>query len=297
MNWRHAATVLLVLGFAAGCSVVGLSPEQEEEAYLLRVAQAEAPWLSAITRFDKTLSANYSTRTAFFVAIEQAGLDEGARDSHEAAAELTPPGTFADDHRHWLAMRQAATELAPQLTQASAVGDVVNILAARRAFGEVEAEFLLSIGREFCIHLAAVDPVEDCPPDDSLPGGDYGVAAYEAMREYAIRVGPLFLTSGGLDQGQRTQYLASVQPQIEELLLDAGDRLGKLDPPAEFAADHEALLTYFDDQFAVAVLITDANAIGDDSTILELYAESARLFEDLQNTLSDAVRPIVNPAF
>lgn len=297
MNWRHTAAVLLALGFAGGCSVVGLSPEQEEEAYLLRVAQAEAPWLSAISRFDNTLTGNYSTRTAFFVAINEAGLEEGARDSLEAAAELTPPDTLADDHGHWLALRGAATELAPELTQAAAVGDVLNVLAVRRGFGKAEAEFLLSIGREFCIHLDAVDPAEDCPPDDSLPGGGYGTAAYEALREYAIRIGPLFLTSAGLDQGQRTQYLASVQPEIEELLLGTGDRLGELDPPTEFATDHEALLRYFDDQYAVAALITDANAIGDDATILELYAESARLFDDLQNTLSDAVRPIVNPAF
>ena len=81
------------------------------------------------------------------------------------------------------------------------------------------------------------------------------------------------------------------------MLLGTGDRLDELDPPAEFAADHAALLRYFDDQYAVAALITDANAIGDDATILELYAESARLFDDLQNALSDAVRPIVNPAF
>ena len=295
MNWRHATAALLVL--AAGCSAFGMSPEQEEEAYFLRVAQAEAPWLSAIRRFDNTLTANYSTRTAFFVAVNEAGLPEGAGDSLEAASQLTPPERLGEDHRAWLTMRGAANELAPELAQATTTGDVVNILAMRRAFGEAEADFLLSIGRDFCIHLDAVDPAEDCPPDDALPGGDYGAAAYEALREYAIRVGPLFLTSGGLDQGQRTQYLASVQPRIEAQLLAARDRLAKLTPPPEFAADHEALLAYFEDQHAVAVLITEANAIGDEATILALYADSATLFDELQNTLSDAVRPIVNPAF
>lgn len=297
MNWRHVGAVLLALGLASGCSVAGLSPEEEEEAYLLQVAQAEAPWLTAIRRFDNTLTAEYSTRNAFFGAINAAGLPEGARDSLEAATELTPPESLAGDHRHWLTLRRAADELAPQLAQATASGDVVNILAVRRAFGEAEADFLLSIGRDFCLHLDAVDPAEDCPPDDSLPGGDYGAAAYEALREYAIRVGPLFLTSGSMDQGQRTQYLASVQPQIEALLLETRDRLDGLSPPGDFAGDHEALLTYFDEQYAVAALITDANAIGDDAAILALYAESGRLFEELQAALSDAVRPVVNPAF
>lgn len=297
MNWRHVGAALLALGLASGCSVTGLSPEEEEEAYFLQVAQAEAPWLTAIRRFDNTLTAEYSTRNAFFGGINQAGLPEGARDSLEAATELTPPERLAGDHQQWLTLRAAADELAPQLAQATASGDVVNILAVRRAFGEAEADFLLLIGRDFCLHLDAVDPAEDCPPDDSLPGGDYGAAVYEALREYAIRVGPLFLTSGGMDQGQRTQYLASVQPGIEALLLETRDRLDGLTPPSEFAADHEALLTYFVEQYAVAVLITDANAIGDDAAILALYDESARLFEELQAALSDAVRAIVDPAF
>jgi hypothetical protein len=298
MNRRHVVVVLLVaLTVANGCSVFELSPEQEEEAYFLRVAQAEAPWLGAIDRFDTTLRSSYSTRTLFMVAIHDAGLVEGARDSLEAAKKLNPPPSLANDHQHWLAFRRAVFDRAPMLTEATTIGDIATILRVRRDLGEAEADLLLSIGRQFCIHLEAVNPAEDCPPDDSLPGGEYGAAAYETLREYAIRVGPLFITSSSLDPSQRSEYLAAVQPNIENLLHTAGTRLRELTPPAEFAADHEALLAYFDDQYATAAAITAANAAGDESEITELYARSAELFEGLQAALTDEIRPIVDPAF
>jgi hypothetical protein len=297
MKATYVAVAFLAVGLATGCSVVGLSPEQEEEAYLLRVAQAEAPWLAAIDRFDRTLSGSYSTRNAFLRGLKNAGLAEGAKDSHAAAGQLTAPDSLAADHEAWLEFRRSVDVLAPDLEQATAIGDVVTVLAARRALGEAEAEFLLAVSRNFCLHLAAVDPAEDCAPDDSLPGGEYGTAAYETLREYAIRVGPLFLTSSTLDQSQRTEYLAGVQPEIEVLLRDTGERLRRLTPPDEFAVDHEALLSYFDAQYQTAAAITVANAAGDDQGIVELYAESAQLFETLQQSLSEAVRPIVNPAF
>lgn len=282
---------------ATGCSVIELSPEQQEEAYLLQVAQAEAPWLAAIDRFDRTLSGAFSTRRAFVVAIDDAGLAQGARDSLDAADALTPPHTMATDHEHWLTFRKAVDGVAPALTAAAMSGDVLNALAVRRILGEAEADFLLSIGRKFCLHLEAVDPASDCPPDQSLPGGEYGTATYETLREYAIRVGPLFLTSDAFDQGQRTQYLAEVQPGIETLLLETGERLSRLSPPTEFAADHDALVGYFDDQHAIAVEITGANAIGDQELVASLYDRFAKHLEELLASLSEAARPIVDPAF
>ncbi len=298
MNLRIVvATVVAVSALASGCSVIELSSEQEEEAYLLQVAQAEAPWLAAIDRFDRTLGGNYSTRRAFVGAIGDAGLAQGARDSLAAADSLTPPHTMATDHEHWLAFRKSVDGVAPELTNAAMSGEVLNTLAVRRTLGEAEADFLLSIGRTFCLHLSAVDPAADCPPDESLPGGEYGRATFEALREYAIRVGPLFITSSAFDQGQRTQYLAEVQPGIVVLLSDTGDRLNRLSPPPEFAEDHHALLGYFDDQYVIAVEITDANAIGDQDRVAELYDRFAQHLDELQAALSEAARPIVNPAF
>ena len=291
------AAVVAVSTLASACSVIELSPEQQEEAYLLQVAQAEAPWLAAIDRFDRTLGGNFSTRLAFVVAIEDAGLAEGARDSLAAADVLTPPNSMATDHEHWLAFRNSVDGVAPELTTAAMSGEVLNALAVRRTLGEAEADFLLSIGRTFCLHLSAVDPASDCPPDESLPGGEYGRATFETLREYAIRVGPLFTTSNAFDQGQRTQYLAQVQPGIVTLLLDTGDRLSRLSPPPEFAADHVALLRYFADQYAIAVEITDANAIGDEDRVAALYDRFAQHLDELQAALSEAARPIVDPAF
>ena len=298
MNLRIVVAALVaVFALATGCSVIELSPEQQEEAYLLQVAQAEAPWLTAIDRFDRTLSGNFSTRRAFMVAIEDAGLAQGARDSLAAADSLTPPNTMATDHQHWLAFRMSVDGVAPELTTAAMSGEVLNALAVRRTLGEAEADFLLSIGRTFCLHLSAVDPATDCPPDESLPGGEYGRATFEVLREYAIRVGPLFLTSNSFDQGERTQYLAEVQPGIVALLFDTGDRLGRLSPPPQFAGDHEALLRYFTDQYVIAVEITDANAIGDQDRVAGLYDRFAQHLDELQSALSDAARPIVDPAF
>lgn len=291
------AAVVAVSALASSCSLLELSAEQEEEAYLIQVAQAEAPWLSAIERFDRTLSGTYSTRQAYVVAIRDAGLAEGARDALAAAKSLTPPQQLVDDHDHWLEFRGAVESVAPALTEAAMNGDVLGALAVRRTLGDAEADFLLSIGRTFCLHLEAVNPASDCPPDDSLPGGEYGVAAYETLREYAIRAGPLFLTSNAFDDSQRTRYLAEVQPGIEALLHDTGERLAGLSPPPELAADHEALRRYFEEQYEVAVEITGANAAGDQDRVGALYDQFAAHLEQLQAALSDAARPIVDPAF
>ena len=171
------------------------------------------------------------------------------------------------------------------------------MIAARQAFGEIEGDFLLSIGRQFCVHLDAVDPAEDCPADQNLAGGDYGQAVFGALREYAIRTGPLFFTGVELSPTQRASYLDTVQPEIEQLLRRTGDRLRELGPPDEFAGDHDALLAYFDDQHATAVAITAANATGDDARILELYQQYTVATERLQAALSEAARSIVDPAF
>lgn len=291
------AAVVASSAFVSGCSMLGLSPEQHEEAYLIQVAQAEAPWLAAIDRFDRTLTSTYATRLTYAVAVEGAGLAEGAQDALRAAQALTPPDHLAEDHQSWLSFRRRVDEVAPALTEAAIIGDVLGALAVRRSLGEAEADFLLSIGRTFCLHLEAVDPASDCPPDESLPGGDYGTATYEALREYAIRVGPLFLTSTGFDATERTRYLAEVQPGIETLLHDTGERLATIDPPAEFADDHEALRRYFTEQYGVAVEITTANAVGDQDLVSQLYSQFAEHLDELQASLSEAARPIVDPAF
>jgi len=289
--WMAAALVV------TGCSFLELSTEQQEDAYLLRVAQAESHWLEASDRFDRALGASYSTRGVFLVAISDAGLAEGAKRSLDAADALTPPETLAVDHEHWLVFRRAIVELEPQLVAAIQAGDTLGVIAARQAFGEVEGDFLLSIGRQFCVHLNAVDPAEDCPADQNLVGGEYGQAVFGALREYAIRTGPLFFTGVELSPTQRASYLDRVQPDIEQLLRNTGDRLRELAPPNEFAGDHDALLAYFDDQHATAVAITAANATGDDARVLELYEQYRAATDRLQGALSEAGRSIVDPAF
>lgn len=297
MGLRAVVAGIAVALVVTGCSFLELSPEQREDAYLLRVAQAESFWLEASGRFDRALGASYGTRGVFLRAIDDAGLAEGARRSLDAAEALTPPETLAADHELWLVFRRAIVELEPELVAAIQAGDTLGVIAARQAFGEVEGDFLLSIGRQFCVHLNAVDPTEDCPADQNLAGGEYGQAVFGALREYAIRTGPLFFTGVELNPTQRAGYLDAVQPQIEQLLLSTGDRLRELDPPTEFAGDHDALLVYFDDQHATAVAITAANAAGDDTRVLELYQQYTLATERLQGALSEAARPIVDPAF
>lgn len=297
MGSRAVVAGIAVALVVTGCSLLELSPEEEEDAYLLRVAQAESSWLEASDRFDRALSASYGTRGVFLRAIDDAGLAEGARESLDAAEALTAPESLAVDHEYWLVFRRAIVDLEPGLIAAIQAGDTLGVIAARQAFGEVEGDFLLSIGRQFCVHLQAVDATEDCPADQNLAGGEYGQAVFGALREYAIRSGPLFFTGVELNPTQRAAYLDVVQPKIEQLLLSAGNRLRALDPPTEFADDHDVLLAYFDDQHATAVAITAANAAGDDTRVLELYEQYTVVTERLQGALSDAARPIVDPAF
>ena len=290
-------TAVVAAVMASGCALVELSPEAQEDAYLLRVASAEAPWVDGIERFDNILSSAFSSRDAFARAVFDAQLDDAAAESLAAAEALEPPQSLQADHDAWLAFRRAVIDLEPQLVEAVATSDTAGVLEIRRAFGEIEADFLLSISRLFCLHLQGVNPAEHCPAGDDLPGGDYGKAAFEVLREYGIRVGPLFRTSPNLTPDERSDYLTEVQPEIEVLLQQAWEGLDALTPPPELSADHQALLTYFAGQHATAMAITTANKIRDDAAISQLYEQSGALFQDLQSSLSETVRPIVDPAF
>ncbi len=298
MSRRHLlATAVVAAVLASGCALVELGPEAQEDAYLLHMSSAEAHWVQAMERLDNVLGSAYTTREAFLGALFETSLEDAAAESLAEAEALEPPDSLRDDHEAWLMLRRAVVELEPQLVEAIALADTLGILETRRAFGEVEADFLLSISRTFCLNLLAVDPAEDCPAGDDLPGGEYGAAVHEILRRYAIRVGPLFFTTPSLDAAQRSSYLSAVQPRIEALLDEAGGELGALTPPSEYAADHQALLGYFTEQLATARAITAANEAGDAAAIGELYAHSAAIFDALQASLSEAVRPIVDPAF
>ena len=58
MGLRSVAVGIAVALVVTGCSFLELSQEEQEDAYLLRVAQAESHWLAASDRFARALGAS-----------------------------------------------------------------------------------------------------------------------------------------------------------------------------------------------------------------------------------------------
>ena len=274
-----------------GQAVDELSPQQEQ--YLESIAEIQGRVDSAFESVEETMARTYNTREVLFAAIRDVGY-EGVGVSVLVLAEtLEPPPEYEDDHERWLAHRKLAVDLGPELTAAIGNQDIREMLEVFTALFEDWSDLVLSVEPEVCRALNQIDLL--CPPQDDLPGGDYGVEVYEVLRREYLRTAELFNFFGDMSPSERALRLADVQPKIEASLKTGGDEMKAIDPPAEYEDDHRAIVDFFEQQLANAVAITEANAAGDDARVRQLFDASVVTFETAVAKLSPEYREIAAP--
>ena len=297
MRGSMAVAGLGVLLVASACSsgeqVQGSQLTPETEVYLEAVAEIEDQFGEAINQVGVVLATTYNVREAIFTAVANAGFPGAAKDSLNRARTLEPPAQFGDDHLRWIDFHFNTVDLIDDLESALEERDLQKLLAVETAMRLSNGSFLSKVSREFC--LSASFDIDLCRAGDDLPGGEYGKAAHEILRNYTLASEPLFDFAIDMSPDERALRLNEVQPQIEAILKSTGEALSELDPPDSFSNDHATLLRFFEEQYQTAVAITEANAVRDDAQFNELSDESRANFSRLLDGLSDDFDPIGAP--
>lgn len=293
-----AATALLVSACDAGSTdPVNEELTREAEAYLGAVGEVSDDFGAAMASVDQRMQQTYGTREALLTAIADAGIPGAARTAKQTAAALSPPVEFEADHKAWIDYGTAMVGLADELTVAVENQDLLVALAVNDAMLRMVSSIQMNASREFCLVFSNASFGEVCVAGDGLPGTQYGVEAYEALRRFTLATQGLFDFPADLSPEERAQRLNKVQSYIEKALKDTGETMDQLEPPPQFEDDNAAFVRYFDRQYLTAVAITAANAERDNAEVLRLFDESGVIGDQLTESISDAYQPIAAPFF
>jgi hypothetical protein len=270
---------------------------QEAEAYLDAVGEISSDFDAVLASIDERMSQVYATREALLTAVADAGIPGASQSALVRAEALSPPEEFERDHQTWIEHRIAIVGLADELTAALENQDLEEVLAVNGAMLRSFAAIVLNADREFCLAFADSDFGDLCVAGEGLPGGQYGLDAHEALRQFSLDAQGLFFFPPDLSPEERAVRLNKVQPSIEKALKDTGEKMAEFDPPSEFADDNAAFVRYFDEQYQTAVAITAANAERDTAEVLRLFEESGVVVGRLTDSLSEEYEPIAAPFF
>lgn len=287
------ALSMVLAACASAVQTDTVEPSAEATAYLNSVGEIQSRIEAGFEAVGDALGRSYPTREVLFSAIHDVGYQGIGATALSLAEELTPPASFETDHADWVAHRTLATEVAPELTLAIEGGDLQAMLGVFTRIDQDWAALLEGTSRDFCLAITTGSAL--CPAPDDLPGGDYGAEVYETLRINTLSTFGFFNFFGDMSPEERSLRLHEVQPRIEASLKAGGEAMKAIDPPADYEREHQALITYFEDQYATAVAITAANADLDDARIRELFGKSNVTFETAQSAMSLEYREIAAP--
>lgn len=298
MTWSRKLLWLPVFALVLGACAPTQQAESGElsdevSAYLSSVTSVESRVDDSFDVVSDALASAYNSREVLFSAMRDMGYQGMLESTLTLAEAISPPEDFVADHEAWLAHRLLATEKAIEITEAIEVQDLQMMFTVFTSLSQDRAAMLAGSSREFC--LAVSENSTLCQAPDDLPGGEYGAKVYEALRLYTLAIQGLFDFYVDMSPEERSLRLDQVQPQIESNLKAGGDAIKAINPPDEFEAEHQALIRFYDDQYANAVAITQANRERDDATILELFRASEVVFDIALGEMSAEYRKIVAP--
>ena len=236
----------------------------------------------------------YPTRDALLEAIRVSRLLGANQRLRETLGQLEPPERFREDHAR-LALFLEDFSRERDVDAALANEDLLQVAVDRK-------DFLLGYGRAaqgstipFCNAVAFGDASEICKSE--VPGGDYGSQLREILNTYlAVEFGPRVSSFPlGLSQDEVFEALLLFNPEIGEVLAEAGDKVRALQPPDRYQADHAVIVRFLDEILGVAQAITRAARDQDGEAQRAQFMESGVVSCRAVRALSDDIRPILGP--
>lgn len=293
---RRLATWTSALAFvvSACTSNGGGGGPEEDRAYLDGVRAAQTIRDDAVRSLTEALSIAYPTRGRLFQVAGDIEFQAATEEALDAAARLTPPAHFQDDHESWVQSMRETLRLFNESQEALEREDMVDMVVGFMRTEVDLAERLPGWSEEFC-RAAFPANFEDegadalCLRGDSIAGGEYGQALYETVLRAQLEVGRRIGLSGlpAFSDEQELEYLGIIQPEVEQVLGRALETVRGLQPSEELRADHDAVVRFYEGILQSARRITAAAERGDRDELESSYEASLEPGAMLKQQLSE----------
>lgn len=297
-----APTVTPIPAAAAPIADGAAALTAEEEEY---IGQVRAGWRNFHDKaegFRAVFGQVYSMKSRLFEALHDAGAGTAFVGALRSIEEIIPPARFQEDHQ---IMVQTLTDLVAIDLDVGAAVENQDLAAFAIVNARLSEIFLLTASRldpRVCSVTEAADlPFQLCDSfRETVPGGDYGAQVYDMMARFfagefsglITRFGPEYEVEDIL------ATLSVMQPELTQIYSETVSGLEGLQPPDEFAADHDLLIKYFEDGLAVNRSRSTAVAARDMETYQGLSGDARTLFCDARQQLgAGELRDIVRVAF
>ncbi len=263
---RVIFSLLLVsmLALAACSSDSDSTPTADEQAYLDEVESAAGLVLENFDGFAEVMMGVFATRGALFRALEDAGAGTSFDSGLAAMEALEPPERFRDEHELALDQFREFQRVDRQVGQAVEDADLVAFAFASVQLSELSQESPLQHSESFCLARFA-NASHLCERPDFSSSGGYGEQVYSIVSRIETDVNPGLLGSEvpALSDEEALEVLAAVAPSATDALEQIESDIRALEPPAEFAADHDILVEYLGDYLRIATERRQAAERGD----------------------------------
>ena len=273
----------------------------EEVEYIEQVRSGWRNFHDKSEGFRAVFGQVYSMKSRLFEALHDAGAGTAFVGALRSIEEMIPPARFQEDHQ---IMVQALTELVAIDSDVGAAVENQDLAAFAIANARLTESALLLLSRldpRVCSATEAADfPFQLCDSfRETVPGGDYGAQVYDTMTRFfagafsrLIRFGPEYEVEDIL------ATLSVIQPELVQLYSETQGEFEGLQPPDEFAADHDLLIKYFEDGLAIERSRSRAVAAQDVETYQTLSGEAGALFCDARQQLgAGGLRDMVRVGF
>lgn len=291
---RLTACILLFGVFATGCTLEASDLEETEERYLERINDTIAPLRATTKAFDETYQETRD-RARFAEQLQEIPVQSRIVDVFRRLQGIRPPTRFFNDQRRVLA---ALVAMAPVARAGQELADGDEVIKASSRFAHsvfLYQRALTETSSRFCLVAATTAAERDlCDPIGILPGAGYGDRLHSALARGSAEFGPrafLFVGQSWSNLDVAT-YLQSIGASLVDGVEEMRDKVSRLIPPDEFAADHRTLNAYFTDLVEVSQDIADA-AKDNRARLRTLFPESQRIVREAAGNLSEDIRPAV----
>ena len=231
----------------------------DDRAYLGQVEQAFRGSDANFEKFNAALARSFASPEAILSALVEAGAGTTFDPVLEALEEIEPTERFVEEHRIIVEGVASLVEADQGIGAAAADGDIAGFELGNMNLALAGGAMRLELSSEACNALPTQGDL--CAPDFELPGGEYGAALNEVMRDLAVELLPRMGTLQDSPQGPflaltyvllySPEELAAVYDAIDTeaqaALADAASAVNDLEPPDDLKPDHERLEAWFDE--------------------------------------------------
>ena len=273
----------------------------EEEEYLKNVRATWKLFEDKNEAFSEPFALLWPLRERLFTTLKDAGAGTAFVETYEALLTLQPPERFQTDHELMVQTAQELVRLDAEIGLAIEDEDLVAFALLNTEMGKVSGRSSFDLSSAVCNAARRPDSPfpSTCAPSEPVPGAEYGAELYDIIRRFSPQFDTFTGATGlpALVPDEQLDIASIVQPKINTLIEETVQVVGDLEPPKEFRADHERLLTFLEKLLGMS----QAAGRAAEERSQEGLGEALAPYEDewcsARRAFSPAFKPIVSVYF